>query len=566
MGRIYRHDRCFRIAALLAMLAGCIGTATQTIAAPASGSMQTKQDTFETLDDFDYWFNLCRLQANAGEYEDALVACEQAIALEPEEPAVWVVRSGILLELQSFPDAIASADRALSFDGENSLAITYRCIAFASLNDNEMALDACNDALRVNGNWGDESPFLAWLNRGVILSQYEQHEQAMIAFERTLLLKPDQSQALTYLCRSQVELGLYEEAIASCQAALEGDQDWGTASPAIAWTEQGRAQSRLRNYDEAIAAYDLAISLDPNNALTWASQGIVLQILQRPTEALTSFTRATDIDPTYSLAQLGRCTNLNTLELYEEALAACDAAIQGDGRWGQNGLAEAWNQRSVALTGAGNYEEALASINRAVGIKPDYAEAHNHRGVIFWYLEDYDSALAANQVALELNPDYALAWFNRAVVFRTLMLYEDAVNAYERALEIAPYNKNIWANYSVALWYLQRYPEAVAAADRAIAIDPNFAQGWFNRATALTALSDYPAALDAYNQVLELTPENAEALTAKGLILAQLGQYEAALETLQASLAINPEQPLAQSNLEAITQLQEQQQNPSTGP
>jgi tetratricopeptide (TPR) repeat protein len=551
-------DRLRRIA-LVGVIGVWVGTVPQVFARAAAAPVtpQTKQG-FEELEDFDYWFNLCRLQAGAGEYEDALAACEQAIALEPEDAEVWVVRSGILLELQSFPDAIASADRALNFDEEHSLAITYRCIAFAALNNNETALDACNHALRVNGNWGDESPALAWLHRGVILSQAGEHEQALIALERVLLLEPEHSQALTFQCRAQVELGQYEAAIASCQAALAGNQEWGNASPAIAWTEQGRALARLRNYDEAIAAYDQAIRLDPNNAITWASQGVVLAILQRPAEALTSFTRATEIAPDYALAQLGRCTALNNLDSYEDALAACDAAIQGDGRWGQFGLAEAWNQRSVALTGQGNYEAALASINRAVGINPDYAEAHNHRGVIFWYLENYDEALTANQRALELNPDYALAWFNRGVVFRTLMLYEDAISAYERAIQIVPYNARFWANYSVALWYLQRYGEALDAANQAIALAPSSPQNWFNRAIALTALNQYEAALDAYNQVLELAPENAEALTGKGLILAQLGQYEAAIAALQASLAINPEQPLAQQNLEAVTQLQQQ--------
>ncbi|MEO0457350.1 MAG: hypothetical protein AAF152_12335, partial [Cyanobacteria bacterium P01_A01_bin.114] len=111
---------------------------------------QAETTGFDALEDFDYWADLCRLQANAEDYENALAACEQAIALEPEEPSIWAQHSGILVNLDAFPDAIASANRALTFDPENSLAIAYQCVAYTALGETETALDKCNNALRVN--------------------------------------------------------------------------------------------------------------------------------------------------------------------------------------------------------------------------------------------------------------------------------------------------------------------------------------------------------------------------------------------------------------------------------
>ncbi|MEM8810037.1 MAG: hypothetical protein AAGF01_28805, partial [Cyanobacteria bacterium P01_G01_bin.38] len=147
---------------------------------------QAQTTGFDALEDFDYWADLCRLQATAEDYENALTACEQAIALEPEEPSIWAQHSGILVNLDAFPDAIASANRALSFDPENSLAIAYQCVAYTALGETETALDKCNNALRVNGSWGSENPALAWFYRGEILAQAEQYELALVAYERTL--------------------------------------------------------------------------------------------------------------------------------------------------------------------------------------------------------------------------------------------------------------------------------------------------------------------------------------------------------------------------------------------
>jgi len=530
----------------------------QSVLIPAVALPQAKSEAFDALEDVDYWTSLCRLQMNAGAFDKALEACEQAIALEPEDPNLWAMRSNVLLHLQNYPDAIASADRAITFDAENSLAITYRCIGYAALENNETALDACNDALRTNGNWGDTSPALAWLNRGIILSQAGQLEQAAIAFERTLLIEPTDSLALAYQCRTLVDLRQPQTALESCRAALDGNGQWGNASPAIAWAEQGRAFAQLRNYEAAIAAYDQAIRLDPNNAVTWTQQGRILQQLQRPAEALTSFTRATELDATYSLAHLGRCAALNRLNQYEPALEACNLALQGDGRWDALGIAEALDQRSIALTGQGAYEDALASINRAVGILPDYAEAHSHRAVVLWYLERYSEALAANQLSLELNPNDALAWLNRGVIFRSMQRYDDALAAYDQGLQIAPYDEALWANRSVVLWHLQRYSEALTSADQAIALNPNSNQAWYNRATALAALGRWGEALEAYNRVLILTPQNADALTGQGLVLIRLGRYPEAIAALQAAIALNPAQPLAQQNLEATQQLLQQ--------
>ena len=153
------------------------------------------QQGLEELEDFDYWLNRCNLLATAQKYEEALVACEQGITLRPKNAEIWANHSGILLNLKQYPEAIASADNALKFDNKNSLALTYKCFAFSALTQNEAALDACNEALRVNGNWGNRSPALAWYYRGVILSQSGQDEQALVAYERTLLLEPQDPEA-----------------------------------------------------------------------------------------------------------------------------------------------------------------------------------------------------------------------------------------------------------------------------------------------------------------------------------------------------------------------------------
>jgi len=513
------------------------------------------QSAFEDLEDFDYWANLCRLQVNAETYEDALASCEQAIALSPEDADVWAQRSGILVALDAFPEAIASADRSLSFDAKNSLAITYQCVSYTALGDTEAALDRCNDALRVNGSWGQESPVLAWRYRGTILAQDQQYDLALVAYERALLLEPEDSFTLVQKCSAYVALARSRQAIDACGRALAGNGHWDGSSAAAAWMYQGQAYAQLGRFEDAIGAYDSAIALDPDNSLTWAAQAQVLEVLHRDAEALVSYERAVAIKEDYSLALLGQCTLLNRLESYEEALASCDGALEGDGDLQELSLAQVWNQRSISLTGTGQYEESLASINRAVGIAPDYVEAHNHRSTILWYLARYPQALAANRRAIQLDDKYAPAWFTRGVIYRALENSPEALIAYDRGLALNPLNAWAWTNRSVILWQLENYEAALDSAERAIALDDESVLAYYNQGAALLALGQYYRAASTYSQVIEMDQQYAAAFTGRGIALFHLQDYAAATADLQAAIILNPEDQLAQTTLETLVSL-----------
>ncbi|NET47466.1 MAG: tetratricopeptide repeat protein [Merismopedia sp. SIO2A8] len=512
------------------------------------------QLTFEELDDVEYWRRLCLLQADAGELENALTACEQGLALEPKDADLWALHSDVLLRQMSYPDAIASADQALAFDPENSLALATQCTAFFELEQTEMALDLCNDALRLNGSWGDRAPSIAWRQRGQLLNQQGDFDQALTAYDRTLLLEPEDSLTLVYRCEALVNLAQYREAIASCEDALVGNGHWGDESPALAWHLQGVAHTQLEQYFLAIAAYDQAVNLAPDNFKTWTEQGQVLDILERPEESLTSYTQAVALKPDHSRALVGQCGLFNQLAQYEAALAACEQAIAGDGEWGQEGAAQAWSQKSIALAGGGQFEASLAAANRAVGIHPTYPEAWNNRGAVLWYMERYDEALASTNRAIALDPTYARPWATQGTIRRAMTHYDLALEAYERSLQLNPDASEVWANRSLVLWHLEDYDTAVLSANRAINLTPNLFQGWFNRAAALVALNRYDEALDSYEQAVELAPSNADAWTGLGVVLVELEQFDQAMLALQQALSLNAEQPLAIAVMEVLAE------------
>jgi len=85
-----------------------------------------------------------------------------------------------------------------------------------------------------------------------------------------------------------------------------------------------------QGYDEAIAACDQAIHLDPNNAKNYTHKGAVLAGLARFNEAIVAYDQAIHLDPNNAIAYRGKALALSYLGRYLEAIAACDQAIRLD--------------------------------------------------------------------------------------------------------------------------------------------------------------------------------------------------------------------------------------------
>ena len=81
----------------------------------------------------------------------------------------------------------------------------------------------------------------------------------------------------------------YEGAIASFDRAIEIKPDDHQA-----WYGRGLALSNLRRYEEVIASYDRAIEIKPDNHEVWNNQSIALENLGRYEEATASIKRAVE--------------------------------------------------------------------------------------------------------------------------------------------------------------------------------------------------------------------------------------------------------------------------------
>jgi tetratricopeptide (TPR) repeat protein len=68
-----------------------------------------------------------------------------------------------------------------------------------------------------------------------------------------------------------------------------------------AWNNIGVSLSYFGRYEDAVAAYERAIEIDPQHAWSWYNKGIALGKLGRDEESKEAFEKAHEIDPTIEI-------------------------------------------------------------------------------------------------------------------------------------------------------------------------------------------------------------------------------------------------------------------------
>jgi tetratricopeptide (TPR) repeat protein len=108
--------------------------------------------------------------------------------------------------------------------------------------------------------------------------------------------------------------GQYQEALEAYNKALSIDPNY-----AEAWTYKGNTLYRLGRYQEALDAVNKSLSINPDFEVTWNNKGLILQSLSRDQEALDAYNKALSINPDYSPAKNNKRKLLNSDENLTES-------------------------------------------------------------------------------------------------------------------------------------------------------------------------------------------------------------------------------------------------------
>lgn len=256
------------------------------------------------------------------------------------------------------------------------------------------------------------------------------------------------------------------------------------------------------HYQDAIAQYEAALRLRPDDVQTLSDIGAAYSMWGRDADALPYLEQAHRHRPDdpFILLNLGRA--LRGIGRAEEGRRCNEQALALD----PDNLLALNNQGNLLLDD-GHPAAALAHFNRVLSEDPLLASAMFNRGIAYAMLNQPEAALNSYDQALALSPDWADVHQNRCIILQKLRRYDDAIAGYDRMIALGPDNPNAYSNRGNMLRDLKRSDEALADFARALAIDPRHAPALGNRAATLLDQHRYEDAARAYEAVLDVDPD-----------------------------------------------------------
>lgn len=162
-----------------------------------------------------------------------------------------------------------------------------------------------------------------------------------------------------------IELGRYEEAVASAQDAVRMDPS--SFEPHY---ELARALTHLKRYPDAVREAEAALKARPRDAEAWALRGVLKAQLGDADEARRCFETAANYDPQNSQAVVRQATAMDVLGYPEAALDLYQKALRLAPK-----NADAMAEMAVTLAALGRRSEALSLAEQALQINPFQVQA-----------------------------------------------------------------------------------------------------------------------------------------------------------------------------------------------
>jgi len=229
---------------------------------------------------------------------------------------------------------------------------------------------------------------------------------------------------------------------------------------------------------------------------------------------------------------------------YEIAVASMERAIALNGSVAafHNNLGNAWKER-------GNAEKAAACYRRALELKGDFAEAQSNLGNALRDQGQLDEAVGCYRRALELKTDFADAHSNMGIALKKQGKTDEAVACYRRALQLRPDYAEAHSNLGVALKDQGKPDEAVACYRRAVELKADFADAHSNLGNVLRDQGKLDEAVACCRRAVELKGDFAEAYSNLGNALKDQGELEEAVACCRRALQLKPDYAEAHCNL-----------------
>ena len=297
------------------------------------------------------------------------------------------------------------------------------------LGRHEEAVKAFDEAIKQKPSFA----YLAYYGKGFTLVRQGKIQESIPLLEKAVKLKPDFATALRIQSVIYRKLKQANKGLLAINKAIELEPQ----NPNL-YSEKSFILSDLKEYVPAEAAITEAIKLNPRGAF-YNNRGIIYSEQKKWDLALADYNKAIQINPNDAKAYYNRGNIYSEQKKWDLALADYNKSIQSNPN-----NARAYYNRGNFYSEQKKWDLALADYDKAIETNPKYVTAYNNRGIVYYKQRKWDLALADFNKAIQINPKYVNAYYNRGNVYSEQKKLDLALADYNKGIQINPNNANAY--------------------------------------------------------------------------------------------------------------------------
>ncbi|MBF6608037.1 MAG: tetratricopeptide repeat protein [Flavobacterium sp.] len=348
---------------------------------------------------------------DTGKASLAKKALKLALEQHPKSTGLKLVQ----VEMLIYDDKLDIAERLLNelfaLEPNNEEIYIQRANIFSKRDNHEKAVDQLNIALKLTEDYADVYNLI-----GMEYLFMDNLELAKANFIKCLEEDPEDQAALYNVVYCFEFLDQNEAAIEYLNKYIDGNP-----YSEIAWHQVGRLNYSLKNYEEALRAFDYATLIDDEFLGAFMEKAKSLERLKRYDEAIESYTRTIELDDAtpFAMLRIGKC--------YEKL--------------GKNVLALKYYHKTV-------HEDPLLD-KGWIAITDFYVRQKNHQKALFYVNK-----------AIAIDNQNRLYWKRYASINKEMNFFEEAEFGYRKAVELGDFQLDTWLFWVDILQFLGEFESA----------------------------------------------------------------------------------------------------------
>ncbi len=289
----------------------------------------------------------------------------------------------------------------------------------------------------------------------------------------------------------------YEEAIPKLTEALEK----GLQRDGWAYVYRASCYQNLRQYEQALVDYEIAITKVTDNPVVFFHYGSCLRRVRK----------------------------------YEKAIAVIEKVMEmRDSPQGSDGYELGLNYYNL-----NEFEKGFKHFKKTSELLPSSPEP------IFWMGECRQQQLRNEEAVVffnktfELDKDYYYSYPERGLCYSNMGEYGRAIADYEAYLKHDPENYWVLSKMASCKSYVGRSEEAILDLNRVIELAPDNAEAYQDRGSIKSTIGKHEAGLKDLNQAVAMDSANDWNYFLRAQVRVKLRDYEGALKDLDTAIALD---------------------------